>query len=78
MVAAMNMTITQFKAKCLGVIEQVQKEKSSVLITRHGRPAAELVPINASPRGELFGRAKNSTIIVGDLMNTGELWDAED
>ena len=41
----MNMTVTQFKARCLGVIERVQKDQSRVTITRHGRPAAELVPI---------------------------------
>ncbi|MDE0836758.1 MAG: type II toxin-antitoxin system Phd/YefM family antitoxin [Akkermansiaceae bacterium] len=74
----MDMTVTQFKAKCLGVIEKVQKEKSRVTITRHGRPAAELVPISASQPGALFGRSSKSTIILGDLMTTGEQWDAED
>jgi len=74
----MDMTVTQFKAKCLGVIEKVQKEKSRVTITRHGRPAAELVPIASSPPGILFGRSSESTIILGDLLTTGEHWDAED
>lgn len=73
----MDMTVTQFKARCLGVIERVQKEKSRVTITRHGQPAAELVPISASSPGKLFGRSKESTVIVGDLLNTGENWDAE-
>ena len=44
----MDMTVTQFKAKCLGVIEKVQKEKSRITITRHGRPAAELIPVSSS------------------------------
>ncbi len=30
----MDMSATQFKAKCLGVIEKVQKEKLRVTITR--------------------------------------------
>jgi prevent-host-death family protein len=73
----MEITVTQFKAKCLGVIEKVQKEKSRVTITRHGRPAAELVPISSSPPGALFGRSKDSTVISGDILNTQESWDAE-
>lgn len=74
----MNMSVTQFKAKCLGVIDQVEKEKSRVTITRHGRPAAELVPVFSSSPGALFGRAKEMTEIHGDLLQTDERWDAED
>ncbi len=73
----MDITITQFKAKCLGIIEKVQKEKSRITITRHGRPAAELIPISSSHSEKIFGRSKQTTLISGDLFNTGESWDAE-
>jgi len=74
----MDISVTQFKATCLGVIDKVQKEKSRITITRHGKPAAELIPISASSPGKLFGRSKDSTSILGDLLSTGEQWDAED
>ncbi|RYD46975.1 MAG: type II toxin-antitoxin system Phd/YefM family antitoxin [Verrucomicrobiaceae bacterium] len=74
----MDITVTQFKATCLGVIEKVQKEKSRITITRHGKPAAELIPVSTSSPGELFGRSKESTTILGDLLSTEEHWDAED
>ncbi len=74
----MDITVTQFKATCLGVIDKVQKDKSRVTITRHGKPAAELIPISASSPGKLFGRSKESTVILGDLLNTEEHWDVED
>ena len=75
----MNMTVTQFKAKCLGVIDKVEKEKSRVTITRYGRPAAELVPVlTSSPPGRLFGRSRDTTKILGDLLATNEAWKAED
>ena len=73
----MEMTVTQFKAKCLGVIDKVQKEKSRVTITRHGRPAAELIPVLSGTPGQLFGRAGATTEIHGDLLQTDEHWDAE-
>lgn len=74
----MEMTVTEFKAKCLGVIEKVRKDKSHVTITRHGRPAAELIPVSCSAPGKLFGRARTTTVISGETLNTGESWDAED
>jgi len=73
----MEITVTQFKAKCLGIIEKVQKEKSAITITRHGRPAAELIPISSGNSGRIFGRSKKTTLIFGDIFNTGESWDAE-
>jgi prevent-host-death family protein len=74
----MDISVTQFKATCLGVIDKVQKEKSRITITRHGKPAAELIPISASSPGKLFGRSKDSTRILGDLLSTEEKWNAED
>ncbi|MDB4353927.1 type II toxin-antitoxin system Phd/YefM family antitoxin [Akkermansiaceae bacterium] len=73
----MEVTVTQFKAKCLGIIEKVQREKSSVIISRHGKPAAELIPIQNAQSGSLFGRAKATTTTKGDLLTTDESWDAE-
>jgi prevent-host-death family protein len=73
----MDISVTQFKATCLGVIDKVQKEKSRITITRHGKPAAELIPISASSPGKLFGRSKESTVIHGDLLSTEEHWNAE-
>ena len=67
----MELSVTQFKVHCLGVIEQVQKQKTRVTLTRHGRPAAELVPVSISSPGVLFGRSKDTTVINGDLLDTG-------
>jgi prevent-host-death family protein len=74
----MDVSITQFKATCIGLIDKVEKEKSRITITRHGKPAAELIPIAASSPGILFGRSRQSTIIQGDLLSTDEHWNAED
>ncbi len=73
----MEMNVTEFKAKCLGVIAQVRREKSRVTNMRHGKPAAELIPVSSSTPGKLFGRSKESTVIHGDLLSTEESWDAE-
>ena len=78
MVILMEMTITQFKAKCLSVVEKVQREKVRVVISRHGRPAAQVLPVEERLEVvSLFGSAAETTEICGELMETGEGWDAE-
>ncbi len=73
----MEMTVTRFKAVCLGVIESVAKENSRVVITRHGKPAAELIPYSGAGATPLFGRAQETTRILGGLETTGESWRAD-
>lgn len=40
----MKMNATEFKAKCLAVIDRVHSRRESVTITKHGRVVARLVP----------------------------------
>lgn len=74
----MQMTVTRFKATCLGVIESVAKEKKRVVITRHGKPAAEVIPFDDVAGPPLFGRAAENTKILGDIVSPlGEPWSAD-
>lgn len=74
----MEITVTQFKAKCLGIVEQVEREGCRVVISRHGKPAAELIPLEGtSGAGAIFGRSAETTEVLEDLFSTGEDWDAE-
>ncbi len=34
----------QFKSQCLAIMDQVQQRGEPVLITKHGKPVAKLVP----------------------------------
>ena len=36
---------TAFKAKCLGLLDEVREKHSEVIITKRGKPVARLVPI---------------------------------
>ena len=37
-------TATEFKARCLSLMERVRKTRQPVLITKRGRAVAQLVP----------------------------------
>jgi prevent-host-death family protein len=40
----MTVTVTELKAKCLSLVDQVQKTGHAILITKHGEIVAKLVP----------------------------------
>ncbi len=39
-----EVSISEFKAKCLALLEQVRKTREPIRVTRHGKPVAEVVP----------------------------------
>ena len=74
----MKIAAGQFKAQCLKLMDDVQKRRQTIVITKRGKPVAKLVPADAEPPSSLFGYLKGRTQIVGDIVTpTGIAWDAE-
>jgi len=65
---------TKFKEQCLRILDQLNA--GEVIISKHGKPIAKLVPLQARS-AQLIGRLKNKVRIRGDLMSTGTKWNAE-
>ena len=73
-----KMAAGKFTARCLAVIDTVQKTKEAVLITKRGLPVAKLIPAEQGP-GEFLGRLEGIVKIVGDLespIQSADAWDA--
>jgi prevent-host-death family protein len=65
-----EIAISEFKAKCLAVLERVRKTKKPVRITRHGTPVAEVVPPSSvQERSAWIGSMKDSVEILGDIIS---------
>jgi prevent-host-death family protein len=68
---------TEFKAKCLGLLDQIDREGGSVTVTKRGRPVATVARAKRKPfrssEGILAGKVK----ILGDIVNadTSDLWE---
>jgi prevent-host-death family protein len=72
----MSIPAAVFKAECLKLMDEVARTGRSVVITKHGRPVAQLTPVPAQSKS-LFGYMKNTMRIKGDVVApTGELWSA--
>ena len=65
-----QVAISEFKAKCLALLERVHKTKKPILITRFGKPVAEVVPPSPMPEGtEWLGTLADTMEIVGDVVS---------
>ena len=74
---ARSMKASEFKAKCLEVMDDVARTGDSVVVTKRGKPVAKLCPIEA-PRKTLFGFMKGRVEILGDIISPIDVeWDAE-
>jgi prevent-host-death family protein len=60
-----QMPAGEFKAKCLSVLDQVQRTGKTVVVTKRGRPVAQLMPLSSDDSGSLLG----SVVYEEDLLS---------
>lgn len=64
-----TISISEFKATCLAVLEQVRRTGASMVVTRRGEPIAEVIPPSLANAGESWlGAMNGSATIAGDLV----------
>lgn len=69
----------EFKAKCLHLLDEVSQDHIPLIITKHGKPVAKLVPIEDEKPQSLFGYLSGSAKIVGDIVSSiDEQWEADE
>jgi prevent-host-death family protein len=62
-----QMAAGEFKAKCLMVMDEVQKTGEPVMITKRGKPVAQLVPA-PNEADDIFGYMRGKVKILGDIV----------
>ena len=71
------MKAAEFKAKCLQVMDEVARTGEPIIVTKRGKPVAQLVPVARKPkmlRGFLKGVIKSH----GDIISPIDVeWDAD-
>ena len=60
--------ISKFKATCLAVLDRVGKTRKPLLVTRFGKPIAQVLPPPPSPAGNWLGKMKDQGEVRGDLV----------
>ena len=65
------MKASEFKAKCLDVMDEVQARRVEVIVTKRGKPVAKLVPVDQAPAAA-FGFMRGTVVAHGDLVAPDE------
>lgn len=79
----MNMTAmtrqikaSEFKAKCLALMDEVARTGDSLIITKNGKAVAELVPHRPAQRNAR-GILRDELFVTGDIITPLDVtWDA--
>ncbi|HMF43840.1 MAG TPA: type II toxin-antitoxin system prevent-host-death family antitoxin [Polyangia bacterium] len=63
----------KFKEQCLSILDHLDAD--GILITKHGRPVARLLPAERAS-AELIGSLRGKIRVKGDIKSTGVKWEA--
>ena len=74
----MNIPAGQFKAKCLKLMDDVMIYHQEIVITKHGKPVAKLVPVGDEKPQPVFGCMKDRAKVHGDIIKPIDVeWNAQ-
>jgi prevent-host-death family protein len=62
--------ISEFKAKCIGLLKNVQKTKEPILVTLRGEPIARVEPVVEPKKRVRLGTLKGWMEIEGDIVHS--------
>ena len=69
-----QMAAGAFKAECLAVLDRVAATGEAVIVTKRGRPVAQVVPVRRKAAGPLRGSVKVHGDLVSPVLGA---WDVE-
>jgi len=73
-----TLSISEFKAKCLRLIEDVAQKRTELVIAKRGHPLARVVPFTVE-QPSFFGFMQGTATIHGDVVAPlDERWEAAD
>ena len=59
---------SEFKAKCLQLMEEIKRTGGEIIITKNGEPVSKLVPVRHKPK-TLFGAHRGRIVVKGDIVS---------
>lgn len=69
---------SEFKARCLQLMDEVAKTREPVVITKRGTPVCQLMPYRPKPK-TLFGVSQETIVIKGDIISPIDVaWEADE
>jgi prevent-host-death family protein len=65
----------EFKSKCLKLLDEVAEKRKPLIVTKRGRPLAQVVPMPA--KRDFVGSMRGSVLWEGDIISPIDVeWEA--
>lgn len=75
----MQMPAGKFKAECLKLMDKVNETHEEIIITKHGKPVAKMIPYSNYPEKSLFGYLKGTSEETGNITEPVDIeWEASE
>ena len=73
-----ELSVSEFKAKALGILDQVSRTGEEVVITKRGKPLVKVVPLSDAVEPLVPGKLRGTVLEEVDIVSPlgAELWDA--
>ena len=59
----------QFKAKCLGLLDEVETKREPITVTKNGRAVGQMMPMPLIDKDPIFGFYRGKLEIVADVIS---------
>lgn len=73
-----TMQASEFKAKCLALMDEIARTGEPLVVTKHGKPVVQVTAYRPPRAKSLFGLEKGKIQILGDIISPigADLWEA--
>jgi len=72
-----TLPISEFKSKCIAILNDAQRSGKGLIVTRRGRPLARIEPFSREPGKRRLGVFRGRMTIKGDIVLTDTAADWE-
>lgn len=73
-----TMAISQFKLHALKILDQVAKTQENIIITKRGKPLAQIIPYRNSGSSSQPGKLADALVFEKDIVSPlgEEMWES--
>ncbi|MBI4872548.1 MAG: type II toxin-antitoxin system Phd/YefM family antitoxin [Candidatus Riflebacteria bacterium] len=64
-----RLSATEFKAKCLAVLDEVARTGEGVTVTKRGHPVAQVLPVVPRHQGYPQDRLRGTVEVLGNILD---------
>lgn len=76
--AVKTLSVSEFKAQALGILEQIARTGEIVVVTKRGKAIAKVIPFSEDQNSRVPGKLRGTVLEEGDVVTPfgADIWQA--